>query len=165
MMEPSVLSSASSSYQAQQAQLLEEVRKNSSNCIAVKSALCSILDKIVPPVDTKTVVLPDDNDDALSSCSDSSGTSTLSLDTVINNFNQSLDSISQISSDSEEEDNINDDIPGLQHFLDLLSEGKLEISKEVFTDLSNLKSKIDEICEISDNMRGRIAALEYKIVV
>ena len=46
--------------------------------MAVKSTLCSILDKIVPPVDTKTVVQPDDNDDALSSCSDSSGTSTLS---------------------------------------------------------------------------------------
>ena len=75
-------------------------------------------------------------------------TSTLSLDTVINNFNQSLDSISQISSDSEEEDNVNDDIPGLQHFLDLLREGKLEISKEVFTDLSNLISKIDEVLSL-----------------
>ena len=44
-----------------------------------------------------------------------------------------------------------------------MSEGKLEISKEVFADLSNLKSQIDKVWESNDCMRGRIAALEYAV--
>ena len=48
-------------------------------------------------------------------------------------------------------------------FLIFWSEGKLEISKEVFADLSNLKSQIDKVWESNDCMRGRIAALEYAV--
>ena len=137
-------------FHAEQDKLHHAVDINISTCSAVKGALTSIVSA------------------ALISCEDNE--STISDDSLEDEVkNQSLESIKYIDTDDDDntllanDDYIKEDIPGLTKLLNLLSEGKLVLSKEVLQQMQELSVRVDAASKEANELQGRLRSLDSDV--
>ena len=150
-------------FHAKQAQLQCALDVNNSECLEVKRALNNLVSAVLSPSPKNKAATVESDDDSTSTAS-----SNMSIDTVFDRFDNSLASIDEIDTatddtatdDESTNETKREDISSLQQLITLISEGKIEISKEVFHQILDLQIKINAICETSSIIQERMVSLK-----